>query len=284
MIPKEIQDQVAREMERRNNRPIRDFEGYSPNEMHQILYFTLEDSSPIQLKKLSDSDYDRIPLLKQIKYVANLIEEAGELKLTKKGFLPTKVVADIYEQGILKDEHIESGISKLYKEADSMTINLTKNLIEVSGLTKKRHGKLSLTKSSRKVLKDDEELLRLIFKTFTQKFNWAYYDRYQEEQIGRFGYGFTLILLSKYGKEKRLDSFYAGKYFQAYPNLLDVIQPTYKPRKEYGTDCYSIRTFDRFLDYFGLIHIQKEGKGFDADKYITKTDLFDKLIEVRPNK
>lgn len=281
---KDIQRHIDQAMNEQNNQPIPEFEGYSPFEMHKILHFTFAIDSPLKLQKLSDTDYKKIPILNQIKYLTDLIDKNGEIKLTNKGFLPTKIVSDLYSQGFLKDEYIENGISKLYKETDANTVNLTRILVELSGLIKKRNGKLSLTKKSQKVLVNNEELLRQIFLTFTNKFNWAYYDGYGENQIGQLGYGFSLILLSKYGQEKRLDSFYAEKYFKAYPRLLDSVEPNYGTLEKYSTRCYSIRTFDRFLDYFGLVKIDKQGKWIDSLKYITKTDLFDKLIKCTPHK
>ena len=280
---KDIQRNIDQVMNEQNNRPIADFEGYSPFEMHKILHFTFAIDSPLKLQKLSDTDYTKIPILNQIKYLTDLIDKNGEIKLTKQGFLPTKIVSELYSQGFLKDEYIEKGISKLYKETDSMTINLSRILLELAGFIKKRNGKLSLTKSSEKILGNNEELLRQIFLTITNKFNWAYYDGYGENQIGQLGYGFSLILLSKYGRERRLDSFYAERYFKAYPRLLDSIEPNYGTLERYSTNCYSVRTFDRFLNYFGLINIEEERKGFDSIKYISKTDIYDRLIKCTPH-
>jgi hypothetical protein len=270
-------------MNEQNNQGLPDFEGYSPIEMRHILYDPFGDYSPIQLLKLADSDYKNIPILNQIKYLANLVDKLVELKLTNKGFLPTKIVSDIYYQRFLKDELIESGISKLYKETDSSTINLTRILLEISGIAKKRHNKLSLTKSGKKLLNDNFKLLLLIFITFGTKFNWAYYDGYGQNNIGQLGFGFSLILLKKYGDKKLIDKFYSQKYFQAFPDLIDYSPPTkFGYELERPNNCYSIRTFDRFLDYFGLIKIEK-GKKWGADKYITKTELYDKLIKCTPH-
>jgi len=280
---KDIQRHIDHVMNEQNNRSIPEFEGYSPFELHQILHFTFDKDSPIKLQKLTDSDYKKIPILNQIKYLMDLIDKTGEVKLTKMGFLPTKIVSAIYEQGFLKEEHIEKGISKLYKETDSLSIHLTRILIEIGGLVKKRNGKLSLTKSSKKILGENYELLRLIIVTFATKFNWAYNDRYGENQIGQLGYGFSLILLSKYGHEKRLNSFYAERYFKAFPQLLNSVKPDYGTLEKYTTNCYSVRTFERFLDYFGLITIEDEGKGLDSIKYISKTDVYDKLIKCTPH-
>ncbi|HDQ44883.1 MAG TPA: hypothetical protein ENN17_05205 [bacterium] len=225
----DLKRQINQVMHEHNYQGIPDFEGYSPSEMHQILHFTFDAKSPVQLQTLSDSDY------------------------------------------------------QLYKETDSLTVHLSRILLELSGFTKKRNGKLSLTKSGEKTVFDQEKCLKTIFKTFTTHFNWAYNDGYGDNEIGQLGYGFSLILLSKYGKEKQLDSFYAEKYFKAYPQLLESMKKKDGILEDsHSKSCYSIRTFDRFLDYFGLIRIDKEGKGFDWVKYITKTDLFDRWIQCTP--
>lgn len=280
----DLKKHIDRIMDEQNNRSIPGFEGYSPLEMHQILYFPFGSDSPIKLQKLADEDFAKCPMFNSVKYLLDLIESSGEMKLTAKGFLPTKIVKDIYAQGFLEEYQFSSGLSKLYKESDSLTINLTRILAELSGLAKKRKGKLSLTKAGLKAVSDHQKLLEAIFKTMTQKFNWAYYDRYKEEEIGQFGFGFSLMLLSKYGAKKRLNHFYAEKYFEAFPQLLASIEPTYATKEEYGSNCYSVRTFERFLRYFGLTEIEKQKKSASREAFILRTELFDKFIKVQPPK
>lgn len=123
-------------------------------------------------------------------------------------------------------------------------------------------------------------MLEVILNTFTRKFNWAYYDGYSSNQIGQVVFRFTFILLEKYGKKKLLDSFYAEKYFNAFPYLLEVNMPAWDSIQKNLTRCYSVRFFERFLDYFGLIGIDKVGLFYDEILHIPKTDLFDKLIQV----
>jgi hypothetical protein len=266
-----------------NSQAIPDFEGYSPIEMNHILYHLFEEKSPIQLKKMNEADYVKIPIFNQIKYLAETISKIGELKLTAKGYLPTKTVADLYAQGFLKDDDIESGFQKLYKETDSMQINLTRILLELAGIAKKRNGKLSLTKHGEKTVTDDSKLLNTVFRVFATKFNWAYYDGYGNNHIGQLGLGFSLILLNKYGHTKRLDCFYAEKYFIAFPALKRNPMPAFFSTNEKRFEtCYSIRTFERFLSYFGFIHMEKENASWNADSYISKTDLFDKYITCTP--
>lgn len=280
----ELEKHLEELMHKQNFKSLPAFEGYTPDDMQYILYDTFGKDSPIKLLKLSEADYKEIPLLNQIKYLMQIVESQGELKLTAKGFLPTKVVIDIYDQGFIKDEFVELGLAKVYKEMDLISINLTRILCEVSGVLKMQKNKLSISKKGAKLLKNDSELFLLIFTVFGSKFNWAYYDGYESERIGQLGFGFSLVLLQKYGDTKRLDSFYADKYFKAFPAALDEMkQDSILDKNDSAFRCYSIRTFDRFLAYFGLVDV--DGKRFiESNKYITKTKLFDKLINCIPHK
>ncbi len=279
----DLQKHIDQVMNEQNNSAIPDFEGYSPFEMHHILHFPFEADSPIILQRQADSDYLKCPMFNLVKYFLDLVKNKGEIKLTAKGFLPTKIVQDIYNQGFLEEYQFSSGISKLYKESDSLTVNLTRLLAELAGLTKKRNGKISLTKAGEKIATNNQKLFELIFKTMTQKFSWAFYDGYEDQQIGQFGFGFSLILLAKYGTEKRLDYFYSEKYFKAFPQFFESITPPYGKVEQYASNCYSVRTFERFMNYFGLVEIEKQGKMLDRKKFIIKNELFDKLIKVRPH-
>ncbi|PCH75852.1 MAG: hypothetical protein COB98_07875 [Flavobacteriaceae bacterium] len=267
------QEYLDKLTEEYNHRNVPEFEGYSPVQMHYVLYKPFDADCVLKLKKLAKEDYRKIPILNQVIYFLNLIKKTGELKLTKKGFLPSVIVKELYGLGLLKEYLFESGIAKIYKEMDSKTITLTRVLSELSGVVKKRNGKLSLTKKGALLLSDDEKLFKLLFETFTSKFNWSYFDGYKNEKVGQFGFCFTLILLSVFGNNKRNDTFYSSKYFKAYPFLLD---------EETNHRCYNTRTFERFLVYFGLVVVESEDDRLFSDKYISKTVLFDKLFELSP--
>lgn len=273
--------QMSELMEEQNRRSVPQFEGYSPHEMNIILHDTFGANSPIQLQKLSTEDYDQIPIIKQVKYLCSIIEKAGFIKLTAKGFLPTKIVAELYAQGFIKDDYIDEAYYKLYRETDSGSIHLTRILIELTGIAKKRLGKLSLTKNGQKVLKDNFDLYKLLFDTFRNKFNWCYFDRFEDRLIGPLGFGFTLILLSKYGGKPRSDIFYAEKYLKAFPALLDGLKPVYHTVEDYAAGCYSIRTFERFVNYFGLVSLKKEGVIIKHIVTVQKTPLLDKLFKIK---
>jgi len=264
------------------NRSLPDFGGYSFAELRQIIMSPFEEGSPLQFGKLSEADYKKIPLFNQVSYLLDLVARSGELKLTTKGFLSTKVVAEIYQQGFLKDKMIDAGVSKLYKETDCNTINLTRLLAELTGLVKKRKGKLSMTQSGLKLQGNQHETLIKVFLTMALKFNWSYFDLFGDNFVGQGGYEFTLAMLSRYGNQKLPDTFYAEKYFKAFPKSLDSVAQSPYPGKRYADSCFSIRSFDRFLKYFGLVDIQQEKIDGEMIKYVQKTDLFDKFIQCLP--
>jgi hypothetical protein len=277
---KDLERAMNKMMQEQNARGIPDFEGYSPNEMHFLLHEPFGKESPVRLKTMKPEAYASVPMLNQVRYLAGQIRDQGEVKLTKIGNLPVKLVKELYSQGYLKDELVEEGITKLSKESDSITINLARILLQLCGMTKIRSNKLSLTKKGETMLADNAGLLNMIFQTMCLKFKWAYYDGYVDERIGQLGFGFTLVLLSKYGASKRNVAFYAKKYVTAYPFLLDGLEDVpYNSPEGYLTNCYSIRTFDRFLELFGLVTLERE-KRWNADTFVTKTALYDAMIRV----
>ncbi|SHN23420.1 hypothetical protein SAMN04488057_112115 [Cyclobacterium lianum] len=281
----DLQKHLNRLMNEQNNRPVPEFEGYSPAEMHSIFHFTFERSSPISLQKLDAADYRKIPLLNQVKYLATLIEDKGELKLTKLGFLPLNVVADIYDQDLIKDKYFELRSPKQLREADVPAITLSRILLIIVGLVKKRSNKLSLTKQGQKIIQNDDALTRLIIRTYGEKFNWAFFDGFGENGIGQMGFGFSLILVSRYGQDWKKGSFYTQKYFKAFPDLLNVPDPPYTNTIDHCENCFSYRVFENFMRYFGLVEVKYEGELWKNNLVVLKTDLFDKLISVeKPGK
>jgi len=269
-----INKYIIEAVEKKNQTAIDDFEGYSPNQMQYILYKTFDKKSTITINKVSDSVYNESPLFAQIKYLLNVIKDSGELLLTKKGFLPVKVVASIYNQNFIKDPNVEDGIVKLYKEVDVNAINITRILLELSPFVKKRNNKLSLTKKGNDAFFNTELLFNTFFEIFTQQFNWAYHDRYEDQEIGQMGFGFTLILLNKYGNQFNPVEFYATKYLNAF-HKQDYLE--HNMLVDDLVDLYALRSFSRSLNYFGLIEVQKE---FRRVKAVKKTKLFDKLITI----
>lgn len=267
-----------------NNSPIEEFEGRSPSEMAYILYKPFDSASPFQFKKHADKELlQNIPFIKLTHYFLQLIRDQEPLKLTVQDNLPVKIVKKIYEQRILTEEFIETGISKLYKERDSYIVHTTRIVSELARLIKRRNNKMTLTNNGRKILEDDDiyGLFKELFKAYTTRFNWAYNDGYGDNPVGRLGFALTLEQLIKYGDKERQDTFYGEKYLKAFPTLLEYARPlSFKTREQDIIDCFSLRTFNRFMDLFGLIKLRETGKySLEHEKFIKKTNILDNVIE-----
>ena len=220
----------------------------------------------------NDNDISEIPLIKQIRFFINQVDCSKGIKLTKAGNLPPQIVKELHQQGVLKDYLIENGITKLSKETDCNAIVLTRILCEMSGLIKKRNGILTVTKKVSSIV-NTNQLLPLIFSTFTDKFSWAFFDGYQNGDIAQFGWWYSLALISQYGDISRNSKYYAEKYFEIYPHLLTL--KSYDGAIHANYSCYSVRTFDRFLEHFGFTETTEKKM---LDTFVKKTDLFDKFI------
>lgn len=263
-------------MQKRNSAPLSQFEGYSPNHMFAIIHGLWGIGSPVKMKRLSEEDLNTIPLFRQIKYITDTLLCEGKIKLTATKAIPPKIVKEVYELGV-RDELIEAGISKLTKELDSQAVILTHIMLKIMKVIKEQKGVMTLTKNGERFAKDSNKLFQELLWNFTCRYNFSYLDGYGNEPVGGMGSGFSFILLSKYGDQKRSYKFYAEKYFQAFPDLLKGFTREYCTIEEQGANCYSLRTFERFMLHFGLVEIEKT-KYPESEVYIKKTPLFDKMI------
>lgn len=264
----DINKELQRRMMAHNQRGIDDFDGLSPEQMHALQTDFSKEKSPLVMNKLSDADLALCPLLGQVQFVIDKMKGGKHIQLTKTGSLPTKLVKEIYELGYLKNYRVARGTSKLYKESDSEEISITRILLELSSLTKKVKGTLSLTKKGEKHAEDGNLILEEILMILFYKFNWAYFDRYDSEDIGRLNSAYSLFLLKKYGNLERSSDFYAEKYFRAFPQLLE--------NKKYSFHCYSLRTFELYFNFMGFVQVER--KGILGPPYLKKTIFLDRLI------
>ena len=206
-----------------NNSPVDDFLGLSPTEIHNLLYDTFGDKSPVQFRDdIEDKTLDQIPLFKIVEDYLKIIQRDKYIKLTPLGALPKKVMVELYDKRFLLDEHIESGITKLWKEDDCIAIRSARLTAEIAGLVKKVSGKLTLTRTVTKLLETNNRLqiFRQFFQAFTNKFLWSFNDGYPEQPIGQLGWAFSLILLDRFGDQPQTVEYYADKYLRAFPKFI----------------------------------------------------------------
>lgn len=261
-----------------NSRAVDDFEGYSPRQMHLIIHQLWSADSVVKIKKLNEEDFEQIPIFRQAYYLLSFLQREGKLKLTATKAIPPRIVKEMYALGTLQYD-IESGITNLTKEIDSQSVQITHFMLKLSRCIKERNGVMTMTKKGKNVFTDKQMLLEELLHSFTCQYNFAYFDAFRNRIAAGLGNGFSLILLAKYGDVKRSHRFYAEKYYIAFPDVLYDFVESYGSVERVSGSCYNIRTFERYMAHFGLVTIEEKEKYF-GDTFITKTDLFDKMISV----
>ena len=282
----EMPIQSIAEIDRYNNTPLDEFLGLTPLEIHQLVYEPYADPSPVQLRSdIPEAVLDQIPLFRQLESYLKIIHREKQIKLTPLGALPRKVLVEVYEKRNLPDEYIESGITKLWREQDCISISSARITAEIAGFVKKSKGKLTLTKTALKLIEtnDRPQLFRQFFITFTQDFLWSYNDYYPEKTVGQLGWAFSILMLEKFGHKSHPTSFYAEKYLAAFPALLPFFPSrAFVKADEQFAHCYGTRVFQRFLHWFGFVSVNKQEKDFlgTRDSY-TRTDLLRQIFRIR---
>ena len=279
----EFESMATAMIQKRNNMGLSDFDGLSPAQMHMLMYSLFDDESAITFNQLTNQEYTEVPLFNVFKVLAQTIDAQDGIKLTATGNLPPKIVKEIYAQGLLLEPYLEKGLIKLRTEPDSLSIRLSRILLDLAGLTKIRKKKLSLTKKGQKLITGgNSPLFTALLATFCNKFNWSFFDGFGADTVGRTGFEYTLYLLSKYGNEQRDTSFYSEKHLIAFPDLIRMFEyQTYSTPAGIFHSCYSVRTFERCLKLLGLVDIEFQGLRQDRIELVSITPLFTKLIHIK---
>jgi hypothetical protein len=261
-----------------NNQSVEDFLGYSPAEMQNILYNPFEADSMVRLRDdIPDEVLDQIPFLRITEYLIDKIKEAGEIKLTKAGNLPVKIVFGVYGKYFTEDL-AKYPFYKPTKEQDIASVHVVRIVLELSRLVKKRNNKLSLTKAGEKLAQHRRSLLNEILRTYAMRYNMGYNDGYDAPNYGNTGLAFILIALHKFGDKPRTSTFYAEKYHTAFPAILASYND-YFPGPE---KCFNLRLVTYFFSFFNFI--DKKNKPMWNENYIfTKSDIYDQVIHISPS-
>lgn len=246
-----------------NTKSIAKFNGFTAEQMFQMINSPLGKECPVQLRKLSNSEIEEIPFLKQALYLLRFLSEK-ELKLTPQGYIPPKLVKELYELG-LSDWSADSYKQKLESRVE--VVQVLRIALKECGFIKVRDGKMSLTTKGGRIIKDYNALLYALMVFLLFEFNTGYFDLNNDIEIGNVGRLYSLWLLHHYGDIWRQKNFYAEAYFKAFPGLSP-------------SACYEFRTFDRVFHYIGLCDINqtKEDRGFDFGNKTRKREILDKIF------
>lgn len=266
-----------------DRKPVGDFEGLTPREMHGLLYnpFVSEQSPLVIEQNVEDELIRKVNFFSDIIRYIDVIRKRQPVKLTNKGNLPLGLCRELI--GLLQLEQQNQWINyrPVQSEEDVEDIHTINLLTQLAGFTKKRHGKMTLTKKCENYLDKGPaaEIYRYLFEIYITKYNWAYEDGFTESWIIQGGFGFSLYLVEKYGDKKRNVRFYVDKFLNAFPAAIEDFEILgFSAPEEHFEIFYYERAIVNFMERFGLVTIER-GEGYSPEGALfSKTELFDKLI------
>lgn len=265
-----------------DSQPIEDYEGRTSKEIHYLVYDPFCTNSPLTVSKTADpSIIEQIPIVNLVSFYLELINKHELLKLNKKGELSAKIIKLVCAKNFFSDEVYPKSSKILEKSPEPVSISCARIISELAGLAKMRKNEITLTHKGEKILENlsYNELFYEILIAFTTKFNWSYFDNLGDNDISQFGFAYTLDLISKYGKLMHNYKFYADKYKQAFGfTLFNTEETNVNYKQEFYEQCFTVRTIERFLKWFGLIVFTDGSGNASGEKYILKSKIFDALF------
>ena len=192
------------------------------------------------------------------------------------------MLGELHDHHFIAEPHIDDTGFKLRVEDDSPVMGTLHAVACISGLVRKVHGKLVLTKLGERMLgaKSRRQFFDIVFSTFTRKFNWAYNDGYPAFPLCQKAFGFSLYMVARFGSEEGHKDFYAHKFLTAFPDSInEFLEHQWSTPEHVFKMCYRLRTFDRFLEWFNLVDVEpNEEEGIHKRSLVRKSEIMDEIF------
>lgn len=264
-----------------------DFQGLSPNQVHELLQHPLDCPSVFTAKidkPRAMEELDASPILLVLRALIGELQGKG-IRLTSKGNLPLKVVMVILEAGgeALQPSHMRSRPVPIRSEEHVLPVHLTRMLAELAGFTRKEKARLLLKKTVAKRVEKGDWLglyLDLLDVGFHQ-FNWGWMDHYPDlegvQTVGPFG----LWLLARHGGEWQPVKAYLQQTLEAFPALLDNTSPLAYATPE-DQVCWALKSrMIELYELLGLLELSPLDPGTrnSGEQLVKRTPLFEALFK-----
>ena len=225
----------------------------------------------------------RVPLLEGVNTLINSINEKG-LKLTQKGFLPTKVVKSIVEVASTTADERFLKYQTRFLEQEHFSASLTRSVAEVLKLTRVQKRKLFLTKKGSYFLTLNRHEQYIVLFNIMLGINLRYFDGYQEALCVHNSSLIMLQLLRDINCDFHAIDAYTAILLESYPileeeiNRLELLNYGDKDQFDIFVSITELRLFERLFLPLGLVEMEKERNYMEGGKY-AKSKLLDHLIE-----
>jgi len=272
-------------IQRANATPRDEFDGLSPARMADILYAPFESSHWLRFADTLSMPA-KAPIMILFERLTDAIG-ARKLKATAKGNLPRafcREAARAYEEAGGRDPL--SRLTRVNKEEDFYDLHVTRIVAQSAGLVRKYKGHFILGKKCKTLLERHGHAgtYPLLLRAHATRFNWAYGDGYPNLPFIQHAFAFSLYLLARHGDTSLSQHFYEDAFLNAFPTLLDEAEPRlYTSAEEQVRRCYTMRTLERFADFFGLATLTPTNDDIiNRDYRVVKTPLLDAALQFGP--
>jgi len=268
----EVQAFTDRYTQQRNQRPLDEFHGLSPDQMYQLLYFPFTSPELVRFPEVLGTTPEA-PILALFNLLTEAIGEQG-LKPTAKGNLPQKFCREAaltyrVEETGRKNTRFRS----INREEDFFDLHVTRLVAELAGLVRRYKGRFILSRDCRSLLNGEgaSAIYPRLLRAYIEQFNWAYRDGYPEIRFIQSAFLFTLYLLTLYGDTWRPQVFYEDSFLHAFPMVLQEMPPdTLLSPDEEVRNCYTWRTLVHFAGFFGLAVVEPVSEHLLCREYRVK--------------
>ncbi len=175
----------------------------------------------------------------------------------------------------------------IQKEADVVTLEAARIVLELSGVLRKYKGKFIIGRDFRAAIEKHGVggVYPVLFETAARKFNWGFADGLPNLPRIQLFAGFTLRLLTRYGDTPRPDTFYADAFIRAFPAMLNEVrdgaEQTWDTSHGTLSSAFKARVFPVFGHMMGIVHLERPPSAhYDAPLIITATRLLREFVRV----
>ncbi len=254
----ELQAFIADHTERRNARPLDEFHGLSPEQMHRLLHLPFASPDVAVIANAPEGGA-AAPIARLFGLLAEAVGEQG-LKPTATGNLPRALCREVarayWDEKTYQDRMRFGAINS---EPDFLELHVLRLTAELAGLIRKYRGRFRLTRDAHHMLTDSglAAIYSRLFRIYVERFNWGYWDGYPDLPFIQSAFLFTLYLLARYGTTWRPHLFYEDAFLKAFPMLLDEVPPNdiIAPEQTLRS-CYTWRALVHFAGFLGLAAVE----------------------------
>jgi hypothetical protein len=279
-----MQAEAERSIQSRNSAPLDEFHGLSPEKMFRLINFPFDTPALASFSEVLPIEPEA-PISNIFRLLVEAIGDKG-IKPTARGNLPRALCREVALNYLGEEGYAETTrYAGINKEEDFYELHVTHLVAGFAGFIRKHRGRIILSDECRTLIKRSglSTIYPPLFRAYVEQFNWAYGDGYEELPFIQQSFLFSLYLLQRYGDQTRSSRFYTEAYIQAFPMLLEEVAPSRyaSPHQTIGR-CYTRRTLERFMVFFGLATIEAEPDEVQSagTLMLTKTALLSRIVAI----